>query len=451
MSIFKAYDIRGVYGEQFDERLAQRIGAAFAAFLGRGPIVVGRDMRASSPAMAAAAIAGLRSAGADVLDIGCVSTPMCYFAVADAGAAGGVQVTASHNPARYTGMKLCREGAAPVGSASGLIEIQRAAESPEPPAPARVAGASTPRDIGVAYRAHVRRFLAPGRRLKLVVDAGNGMGGLDAPLCFGDDASIELIPLYCDLDGTFPNHEPNPLVPANLRDLQAAVRTHGADLGAAFDGDADRCAFVDETGAAIPCDAVTALLARAVLAREPGAAVVYDLRSSDAVPEIVTELGGRPIRERVGHAFIKATMRREDAAIGGELSGHYYFRDNAYCDSGAIALAMVCALLRAGDQPLSVLTAPARRYFPTGELNFRVDDPDATLARVHDAFPEGTADDLDGVTIRLSKSWFNLRKSNTEPMVRLNLEGRTAAARDRTLDRVLAILGEPEGGRPAFR
>ncbi|MHC5018652.1 MAG: phosphomannomutase/phosphoglucomutase [Planctomycetota bacterium] len=453
MSVFKAYDIRGVYGEQIDEKLAVRVGGAFARFLGAGPIAVGRDMRASSPAMASAVISGIRAAGIDVVDVGCVSTPALYFAVLDGGLRGGVQVTASHNPSQYTGMKFCREGGAPVGSDSGLAEVQRMAESSDEPPAAEKPGTVTTRDLTADYRAHVRRFLGEraSRPLKIVVDAANAMGGADVPICFADDPDLEIVPLYFELDGTFPNHEANPLEPKNLRDVQAAVKEHGADLGAAFDGDADRCAFIDEQGRAISCDIVTILLARTVLAGEPGAKVVYDLRSSDAVAEVIQELGGVPLRERVGHAFIKATMRREDAALGGELSGHYYFRENGYCDSGAIALASVLKLLRNSDQPLSALVADGRRYFATGELNFHVDDADATLERIQTAFPEGESDELDGVTIRLPKLWFNVRKSNTEPIVRLNLEGRTAAAREKGLDRVLAILGEPEGGRPSYR
>lgn len=452
VSVFKAYDIRGVYGEQLDEKLAVRVGGAFARFLGKGPIAVGRDMRASSPAMASAVISGIRAAGISVIDVGCVSTPALYFAVIDGGLAGGVQVTASHNPSKYTGMKFCREGGAPVGSDSGLRDVQRLAEAPEEPAPAGKAGTVTTRDLTADYRAHVRGYLGDGGRpLKIVVDAANAMGGADVPICFGNDPAIEIVPLYFDLDGTFPNHEANPLEPKNLVDLQRAVKEHGADLGAAFDGDADRCAFVDERGRAISCDIVTILLARTVLASEPGAKVVYDLRSSDSVAEVIAELGGTALRERVGHAFIKATMRREDAALGGELSGHYYFRDNGYCDSGAIALASVLRLMRGTQEPISALVADGQRYFATGELNFRVDDADATLERIKTAFPEGEGDELDGVTIRLPKMWFNVRKSNTEPIVRLNLEGRTAAAREKGLDRVLAILGEPEGGRPTYR
>ncbi|MCI0343692.1 MAG: phosphomannomutase/phosphoglucomutase [Planctomycetales bacterium] len=451
MGIFKAYDVRGVYPDELDERKAERIGAAFAAFLGGGPIAVGRDMRSSSPAIAEAVARGVRSAGAEVVDVGMVSTPALYFAVVHLGLRGGAQVTASHNPARYTGLKLCREQAAPVGEASGLREIEKAVSAGGMKPSSRPGGLRR-EEIGPAYRQHVRRWLgAPARSLRVVVDAGNAMGGTETPLVFGNDPKVELLPLFWEPDGTFPNHEPNPLKPENLRDLRAAVVQHRADCGAALDGDADRCAFVDERGEAIPCDAVTVLLARSVLAGEKGAAVVYDLRSSDAVPEIVRELGGRAIRERVGHAFIKATMRKENAALGGELSGHYYFRDNSYCDSGAIALACVLNVLGNAKEPLSKLVAPARRYYATGEVNFHVADPDGLMEKAVAAFPGAEVDRLDGVTVRLPKMWFNLRKSNTEPILRLNLEGKTGKERKAGLEKLLGILGEPEGGRPSFR
>jgi phosphomannomutase len=446
MGVFKAYDVRGVYGSELNEDLARRIGYATAVHLGLGPssppFVVGRDMRPSSPSIAKAAIEGLVTAGANVIDIGLASTPMAYFAIGSLGASGGLQVTASHNPAKYTGFKVCREQAIPIGSDSGLAEIEQLVTTGTP-TPAADLGRIEERDLREAYRDHVLRFADRELRpIRIVIDAGNGMAGYTLPRLF-EKLPGKLTPMFFELDGTFPNHEANPLKPENTAALRAKVVELKADLGAAFDGDGDRVAFVDETGTVIPSDIMTALIARAVLEKGP-TAIVYDLRSSLVVPEEIEKYGGRPIREKVGHAFIRATLRRENGQFGGELSGHYYFAENYFSDSAEIAFLLVWNLMSKEMLKLSALSRPLRRYVQSGEMNFHVDDKDAKIARIRETFADGRIDDLDGVTVMFDDWWFNVRKSNTEPLLRLNLE---ADGRDRykeVLPRVLAILGKPE-------
>jgi phosphomannomutase len=442
--IVKAYDIRGLVPDQLDESVARDIGAAFVRFLGADRIVTGYDMRESSPGLAAAFAAGATAQGADVVEVGLASTDMLYFAAGSFDVPGAM-FTASHNPARYNGIKLCRAGAAPVGQDSGLADIRELVERGVPSYDG-TPGSLSRRDLLVDYSAYLKG-LVPGirdiRRLSVVVDAGNGMGGLTAPRVF-EDLDVELTELFFELDGNFPNHEANPIDPENLRDLQAKVREVGADIGLAFDGDADRCFVVDERGDIVTPSALTALIAAREIDREPGATVIHNLITSHAVPEIVRERGGVPIRTRVGHSFIKATMAETGAIFGGEHSGHFYFRDFWRADSGMLAALHVLAALGTQDGTLSGLLAQFSRYADSGEVNSKVPDVAAAAAAVREAFTgrDGAViDDLDGLTVDLPDgSWFNLRASNTEPLLRLNVEAADADAVASLRDEVLAIV-----------
>jgi phosphomannomutase len=452
-AIVKAYDIRGIVGEQLDCDIVRDIGAAFADFVGHparptgagagsGAVVVGHDMRESSPGLAAAFAQGVTSRGLDVTSIGLASTDMLYFASGWLGLPGAM-FTASHNPARYNGIKLCRAGAAPVGQDSGLREIQGAVERGIEPGLG--GGEVVERDMLADYAGYLRSLvdLSAIRRLRVVVDAGNGMGGYTVPAVV-DGLPLDVIPLYFELDGNFPHHEANPLDPANLVDLQAAVREHRADLGLAFDGDADRCFVIDERGEPVSPSAITALVATRELAIEPGAAVIYNLITSQSVPEIVTEHGGRPVRTRVGHSFIKQRMAETGAIFGGEHSAHYYFRDFWRADSGMLAALHVLAALGGQQRPASALMAEFSRYAASGEINSTVDDQRGRMAavRAHFAAQQGVElDELDGLTVRCPDgSWFNLRPSNTEPLLRLNVEARDTAAVEVLRDEVLALV-----------
>ncbi|MEK7368340.1 MAG: phosphomannomutase/phosphoglucomutase, partial [Planctomycetota bacterium] len=370
----------------------------------------------SSTPLAQALIEGITSAGVNVTDIGVVSTDVTYFAVAKYGYDGSVAVTASHNPAEYNGFKVCREHAMPVGLETGLAKIRDIAMRP-PLATAERPGRVTKKDIMKEYKEHVHSFIRQIRAMRIVVDAGNGMAGKMVPIIF-KGLPIEIIPLYFELDGSFPNHEANPLKLENLRHLQELVREEKAQLGVAFDGDADRVAFVDEKGEAIGSDIITALIAREFLGEDKGATVVYDLRSSWAVKEEIVRNGGVPCREKVGHAFIKATMRERNAVFGGELSGHYYFRDNFYADSGMIAFIEILNILGRKRVSMSNLVAPLKKYFSSGEINFTVEDKDAKIDELARSFSDGKVDRLDGVTVEYRDWWFNVRKSNTEPRLR---------------------------------
>jgi phosphomannomutase len=439
--LFKAYDVRGVVPDQLDEDVSRRIGAAFVAVTGTDAVVVGHDMRPSSPGLAAAFADGAADAGADVTAIGLCSTDQLYFASGTLDRAGAM-FTASHNPARWNGIKLCRAGARPVGADSGLAEVRDAvaAGAPTGTGPRGTVAAA---DLLDAYADHLLR-LAPvrGRRLRVVVDAGNGMAGLTAPAVLGRLDSVDLVPLYFELDGTFPHHEANPIDPANLRDLQARVRAEGADVGLAFDGDADRCFLVDERGEAVSPSALTGLIAARELAREPGATVIHNLITSRAVPQTVVALGGRPVRTRVGHSFIKATMAEHDAVFGGEHSGHYYFRDFWFADSGMLAALHALAALAEADVPLSELVAGHEPYVASGELNSTVADAAPVLARLAEEYAgDGVeVDHLDGTTFIHEDWWLNVRPSNTEPLLRLNVEGRDRASMERLRDGALAII-----------
>jgi phosphomannomutase len=452
-AVFKAYDVRGTVPDQLDEELAARTGAAFVRVTDASRIVVGHDMRPSSPGLAAAFAAGAADAGADVVVIGLASTDQLYFA---SGALGlpGAMFTASHNPSVYNGIKLCRAGAQPIGADTGLFEIRDAVSEPQPAARS-VPGTITQRDVLEAYAAHLLA-LAPvtGRRLKVVVDAGNGMAGLTAPVVFdrigSSGGEVELVPLYFELDGTFPHHPANPIEPENLVDLQKRVVAENADIGLAFDGDADRCFVVDELGHAVSPSTLTALIAARELAKEPGAAVIHNLITSRRVPELVTELGGVPIRTRVGHSYIKATMAETDAVFGGEHSGHFYFRDFWRADSGMLAALHTLAALAGSDEPLSELLDDYRRYALSGEINSEVADLSAALAAVEARYagtPGAVVDRLDGLTVTTDEWWFNVRPSNTEPLLRLNVEGADEQIMTQVRDDVLAIIrGDREVG-----
>lgn len=441
-AVFKAYDVRGTVPDQIDETLARAAGRAFVQVVGGSTVVVGHDMRPSSPGMAGAFAAGASEAGADVVMIGLASTDQLYFASGHLGHPGAM-FTASHNPAQYNGIKMCRAHAVPVGMETGLAEIRDLVASPRPASGPD--GSITEHDVLEAYAAHLLS-LAPvtGRRLKVVVDAGNGMAGHTAPAVFERIADqVELVPMYFELDGTFPHHEANPIEPANLVDLQARVVAEGADIGLAFDGDADRCFLVDERGELVSPSTLTALIASRELAKEPGATVIHNLITSRSVPEIVTELGGHPVRTRVGHSFIKATMAETGAIFGGEHSGHFYFRDFWRADSGMLAALHALAALAETEQPLSALLAQFDRYVLSGEINSEVADQDAVTAEIEAAYAgrsDVTTDRLDGLTVSHPDWTFNVRASNTEPLLRLNAEGRDVATMERVRDDVLAQI-----------
>ncbi|MFB8755983.1 phosphomannomutase/phosphoglucomutase [Streptomyces nigra] len=445
--IVKAYDVRGVVPDQWDEPLAELFGAAFARVTGASAIVTGHDMRPSSPGLSAAFARGAARLGVDVTEIGLCSTDQLYYA---SGALDlpGAMFTASHNPARYNGIKMCRAGAAPVGQDTGLADIRALVEEwtlSGAPAPAATTGAITRRDTLEDYAAHLRSlvYLTAIRPLKVVVDAGNGMGGHTVPTVFAG-LPLDVVPMYFELDGTFPNHEANPLDPANIVDLQQRVREEGADLGIAFDGDADRCFVVDERGEPVSPSAVTALVAARELARYGGqGTVIHNLITSWSVPEVVREHGGTPVRTRVGHSFIKAEMAASGAIFGGEHSAHYYFKDFWNADTGMLAALHVLAALGGQDGTLSRLVAQYDRYAGSGEINSTVADQADRLAAIRAAY-EGqdgvTLDDLDGLTVTSADWWFNVRPSNTEPLLRLNAEARDEATMAKVRDEALSLI-----------
>jgi phosphomannomutase len=440
--IFKAYDIRGIVPDELDKSVAEAVGAAFARMTGAQAVVTVHDMRTSSAPLAEAFGAGAASQGADVLSAGLGSTDMLYYASGSLGVPGAM-ITASHNPAKYNGIKLCRAGARPVGADTGLAQLRTMAENGVPAAQ-RAPGTITPRDLLSGYAAHLKTLvdLSGIRPLTVAVDAGNGMAGHTVPKVF-EGLPISLVPLYFELDGTFPNHEANPIDPKNLADLQRAVVSSGADIGLAFDGDADRCFVVDERGEIVSPSVLTALIAVRELAREPGATVIHNLITSRAVPEIVSAHGGIPVRTRVGHSFIKAEMAATGAIFGGEHSGHFYFRDFWFADSGMLAGLHVLAALGSQDGPLSSLLSEYARYQASGEINSEVSDQKAATERVRAAFAGHrgvTMDELDGLTVDSGSWWFNLRPSNTEPLLRLNVEAPDEATLIDVRDQVLRIV-----------
>ncbi|HEY4850451.1 MAG TPA: phosphomannomutase/phosphoglucomutase [Streptosporangiaceae bacterium] len=445
--IFKAYDIRGIVPDELDERVAEAVGAAFARLTGARSVVTVHDMRSSSVPLAEAFGRGAAAQGADVIAGGLGSTDMAYYASGSLDLPGAM-ITASHNPSKYNGIKLCREGARPVGADSGLTELRdmAAVGVPDHSGPP---GTIIARDLLSGYASHLRTLVDVSgiRPLTVAVDAGNGMAGHTVPKVF-EGLPITLVPLFFELDGTFPNHEANPIDPRNLRDLQRSVIASGADIGLAFDGDADRCFVVDERGQVVSPSVLTALIAVRELAREPGATVIHNLITSKAVPEIVAEHGGTPVRTRVGHSFIKARMADTGAVFGGEHSGHFYFRDFWFADSGMLAALHLLAALGEQDGPLSALLAGYGRYVASGEINSEVYDQAAVTARVREEFASGpgvTTDDLDGMTVVAEDWWFNLRPSNTEPLLRLNLEATDETTMTRLRDEVLSIVrAKPE-------
>jgi len=443
-ALFKAYDVRGLVPKEWGPEDAEAIGRAIPAVLGVSEVCVGRDMRVSSPEIAAAVIRGVNAAGADVVDIGEVSSDTLYFAVGHYGYEAGVMITASHNPAEYNGIKLCRAQAIPVSDETGLFAIRDMVASGNYP-PATRTGTVTQRDVLDAFAAHALSFIKPDevRPMKIVVDAGNGMAGAVLPRVFAKLPQVTLIPMYFELDGRFPNHEANPLEQENVADLKARVMAEGADLGAAFDGDADRVFLITGNGDFVGGDMTTAVVATALLRRNPGAAIVYNLICSHAVPESVAKAGGVPVRSRVGHSFIKAVMRERDAIFGGEHSGHFYFRDNFYADSGLIALLTVLDALSVAGTSLADALKPLDVYVRSGEINSEVADVHATITKVetHYASQQGTKlDHLDGLTVEFADWWFNLRASNTQPLLRLNVEANNTALLAQHTQEVLALV-----------
>ena len=438
--VFKAYDVRGTVPDQLDEDVARRIGGAFAAFTGAPRIALGRDVRLSSPALAAAFAEGVTAWGADVIDIGLATTDMLYFAsgVLDV---PGAMFTASHNPPQWNGVKLCRAGAAPVGEDSGLMEVLRLAEEEDAPPPPATAGRVTKREMVEEYVDHVLRFVDGDRMapLTVVADSANGMGGLVLPAIF-DRLPVKLVGLYLDLDGTFPNHPADPIQPENQEDVRKSVLEHGADLGLAFDGDADRVFVTDERAEGISGSLITALVAEAMLDREPAATILHNVICSWVVPEVIRERGGTPIRTRVGHSLIKKVMAETGAIFGGEHSGHYYFRDHYRADSGIIAALIVMERLSQAGGTMSELLAPYRRYHDSGEINSTVDDQQGKIEELAAAFADGKLDRLDGLTVEHEDWWFNVRPSNTEPLLRLNVEARTAELLEEKTARLLGLI-----------
>jgi phosphomannomutase len=438
-AIFKAYDVRGLYPEELDEALARKIGNAFAHFTGAGQVIVGHDMRPSSIPLTEAFIEGATLAGADVTDIGLCSTDVVYFAAGKLDAPGAM-FTASHNPAQYNGIKLCRAGAAPVGEQSGLTQIKEMVAAGVT-SRGEVAGKVEHIDLLEEFGDHVRSFVDTSvlRPLTVVADTANGMGGLVVPKVF-EGLPFSLTVLYGELDGTFPNHPADPIQLENLKDLQRAVLDLGADVGLAFDGDADRVFLVDDAGQPVSGSTTTAIVAAGILDRHPGETIVHNLICSHALPEVIREHGGVPVRARVGHSFIKQVMAETGAIFGGEHSAHYYFRDNWRADSGSIAALLVLEQLCRADVPLSELRKPFERYSQSGEINSRVDDPQAVIERIAEEFASTPQDRLDGLTVDAGDWWFNLRPSNTEPLLRLNLEAPDAESCDARTAEVLALI-----------
>jgi phosphomannomutase len=452
-AIFKAYDIRGVFGEQINEDTAWKIGYASARFLRsmltgyeRGmanchSICVGHDMRSHSRMLADALIKGMSSTGANVIDIGLIDTPQMYFAINYLGTCGGVQVTASHNPEKYNGFKISGLQAKPIGVDTGLRDIEHIALALLH-TKARPTGSVEKFDLTEDYRKHILKFLNPNlRRLKIAIDASNGMAGKIIPLVF-EDLPIEIIALNFEHNGTF-KHEPNPLVEENLAEVKQAVRDNQCDFGICFDGDADRMMMVDENAKNISCDLITALMVPYFLKMSPKSVIVYDLRSSLVVPEEILKYGGTPRRERVGHAFMKKALRDSHGIFGGELSGHFYFQDNFYADSAVITLIHILNIVSQTDVPLSRLIEPLRRYHSSGEINFRVADKKVKMDELENKYKNGQVDHLDGVTVCFKEWWFNCRPSNTEPLLRLNIEARTKEMLGQKLSEIIDHLGKP--------
>ena len=433
--IFKAYDIRGIFPAELNEDMAYAIGRAYIEFTGAKKVVIGRDMRPHSAALFRGLSKGIMEQGADVIDIGLCSTPQSYFANGTLKADGSVMITASHNPGEWNGFKLCRADAVPISGVTGIMDIQKIVENRSWSTPARTGTLST-YDIAPEYGAYLRSFAKLDRKLKVVVDYANAMGLYEIA---GIKELFDIIPLYDELDGTFPNHEANPLKLDTLDAICAKVKETGADFGAAFDGDADRCGFIDDQGNVIPMDLFTALIAQDILSRG-SATILYDLRSSRAVPECIEANGGKAIRSRVGHAFIKAQMRENDAVFAGELSGHYYFKQNFTAESQGLAMIMLANLICAKKQPVHTLVAPLRKYFSSGEVNSKVADVAPILAAIKARYTDGNMFELDGISVEYPQWWFNIRASNTEPLLRLIVEADSKELMEAKRDELLAII-----------
>jgi phosphomannomutase len=437
--IFKAYDIRGIYPEQLDEEVSYRIGRAFVAFLGESRIVTGRDMRLSSPALSRAFIAGASEQGADVTDIGLCSTDMLYFA-SGALDSPGAMFTASHNPKEYNGLKLCRRKAGPISEDTGIADIRELVIAGSFSAPARK-GTVDEVDMLGRYVDHVLGFIDVSalKPLKVVADAGNGMGGMILPAVF-EKLPCALVPHCFELDGSFPHHQPDPINPENIKLLSGWVLEAGGDLGMAFDGDADRVFLVDDRGEAVSGSLTTAMVAKRILETHTGENIIYNCINSWVVPETIRQYGGTPVRERVGHSFIKQTMAETGAVFGGEHSGHYYFRDNYRADSGLIAAMFILEIVSLEEKRLSEILAPFKKYHASGEINSRVEDIPSKLEEIARLYSGGELDRLDGITVEFDDWWFNVRPSNTEPLIRLNLEARTRQLMEEKRDEVLAVI-----------
>ncbi len=459
--VFKAYDIRGTYPDLLNDHMAWQIGWGSARFLfteaetkGQNSpmmrnLVVGRDMRRSSPTLSEQLVTGIMAYGGDVIDVGLVDTPFVYFAINHLGCAGGVMVTASHNPPQYNGFKIAKLNAKPVGEETGLGVVRKYSATADRNT-GQCNGRVEKRDLWDAYAQHVLQFLdMGGKKLKVVIDASNGMAGMMLPKVFGKNGEnidgLEIIEINFDISKGEFVHEPNPLVESNLTQTKEAVLEHGADLGLCFDGDADRCVVIDEKGQTVGCDHLTAALAAYFLKQRPGSAIIYDLRSTKAVEETIRKHGGKPIRSRVGHVFMKQEMADHKAAFGGELSGHFYFRKNFNADSGAIAMATVLSVLAQSGKTMSEMVAPAKKYAQSGEINFEIEEPDEAIETLHEEYGEfADIDELDGVTIDAFSSkgwWFNVRKSNTEPLLRLNAEAKNQKTLEKLLDELAPLLG----------
>jgi phosphomannomutase len=444
-NIFKAYDVRALYPSEIDETIAHEIGRGFVSYLKARRIAVSRDMRLSSPSLSEAFIAGALAQGADVVDYGLMATDMLYYAVASDNLEGGAQITASHNPPQYNGIKMVRAEALPLSGDEGLSEIRDMIQQGTLPAQAAQPGTRSAREILPAYVEHVFSFIdrAVVRPFTCVLDAGNGMAGLVAPKLF-EQLPCRVIPMCMEVDGTFPNHESNPLIEENRAHIVERVVAEKADIGIAWDGDADRCFFIDGTGEFISGDFITALLAEAILRKTPGATIVYDLRASYAVRDTVNRMGGTPIMNRVGHSFIKRTMRERDGAFGGEVTGHYYFRDNFYADNGFIPALMLLELMSVKGQSLADLLAPLKaKYFISGEINTKVASMDVVSAKLDGLarqYADGRVSHLDGVSVEYRDWHFNVRPSNTEPLLRLNLEATTPEVMEKKRDEVLGFI-----------
>jgi phosphomannomutase len=434
--IFKAYDIRGIYGKDLTEEIAGKIGRAFVSFLKCRKIVIGRDMRPHSAPLFEALVRGVTMQGADAIALGICSTPMSYYANGRLNADAGIMITASHNPAEWNGFKLCRAQAVPLSGETGIAAIEKLVAGGTFDPPAAKPGSVSSYDILPEYTAHIHACADIKRPIKIAADFANSVGVIEAETLKG---LVDIDPLYAELDGTFPNHEANPLKTETLAALQQKVRAGKYDFGAAFDGDADRVGFVDEKGDIVPMDLITALVAQSVLQKEKGV-ILYDLRSSWAVKEVIEENGGTPQMCRVGHAFIKQQMRAAKAVFAGELSGHYYFRDNYYAESSAMAALFIASLLSQADQPLSALVAPLKRYSKSPEINSEVKDITKVFDRLRKTYAQGKMYELDGLSIEFPDWWFNVRASNTEPLVRLNLEAGSKELLDRRLKEVLALI-----------